>query len=257
MQYISSVSNTSIKYARLVKSQSKTRRQDRVCFAEGLRLCGEAAAAGRIKVAYATEDFLKSNPGFGGDFELVSVSEGVASALGDTDNPQGVFCLCDTAGLLKSADEIGGGRFVFAENIADPGNLGTILRTAEAFGASGAILGGGCDVFSPKVIRGSMGGIFRLPIFDCADSTSCARVLQSRGIRCFAALLDPAATPIEKLDAGENFALIIGNEANGITADLAAVCEHVTIKMKGGAESLNAAAAAAVLIWELMGRARP
>ena len=145
-----------------------------------------------------------------------------------------------------------GDKLVLLEAVQDPGNVGTILRTMDAAGFTGAILTPGCaDPYSPKALRATMGSIFRVPTFQADSAAHTAAALAREGYAVIAAALD-----------GEDFyargpltgkvCLIIGNEGAGITAEtLAAATHRYRLPMKGGAESLNAAAAAAIMIYEI------
>ena len=133
----------------------------------------------------------------------------------------------------------------------DPGNLGTILRTAEAFGINGILLSKGCcDLYNPKVLRASMGGVFRLPLSVCEDLVQtlgeCAHTLP-----VLASVVDATALSVTAAPKSGAVA-VIGNEGNGMSEAAIAACTHrVTIPMAGRAESLNASMAAGILLWEL------
>ena len=138
------------------------------------------------------------------------------------------------------------------ENIQDPSNLGTILRTAEALGIEGVILSGNCcDIYSPKVIRGSMGAVFRIPFTIAEDFCGYISELSRKGIDVY------ASTPYDAEDiTNVKFSggvMLIGNEGSGLTKDVLTLgIQKVKIPMKGRAESLNAAAAAGILMWEML-----
>lgn len=144
------------------------------------------------------------------------------------------------------------GAYLLLEDIQDPGNLGTVLRTAEAMGINAVILSSGCtDVFSPKVVRASMGAVFRLPILYGFGIINAVESLKSLNIRVYAAVAD-GGEDILKLNLGEGTAAVIGNEGSGLTDVCIEACTgKVNIRMRGRAESLNAATAASVIIWEM------
>ena len=252
---ISSTKNEKIKFALSLKTDAKARTQNGLCFAEGLRLCAEAIASNRAKTLFFTREFAQKHPDFTSDGERIEIGDNVAKTLSDVQNPQGVFCLCDVGGLKRPVSQLSGGKILALEHLADPGNLGTILRTAEAFGVGGVVLSSDCaDVFSPKVLRAGMGCSFRLPIYESDDFPSALRVLSEKGIAVYGAMLCATAISVKNLRVCENIALVIGNEANGITPQTAEVVIPVVIPMKGRAESLNAASAASILLWELFGK---
>ena len=260
MQYLSSHSNQQIIYARSVRDEASVRRSDGVCFAEGLRLCRDALQAGLIRTAFVTEEFVGKEPEFVRALEqtcnVIGVSGAAARSLADTRNPQGVFCVCDVSGLRRSAEEIAAGKnFLCLDRVCDPGNMGTVLRTAEAFGVDTVLIGGGCcDVFSPKVLLASMGACFRVGAYVAENLAQQIARLSGEGVTFYAAMLSDTAADLRKLKAQQPFGVVIGNEANGVCDEVSALCEAVIIPMSGGAESLNAAGAATIFLWELFGR---
>ena len=260
MILITSPDNEKIKAATLLRDSAAQRRSSGLCFVEGLRLCADAAASGRLRCVFVTEESANAEPekidGICAASESFLITERVAKKLSDTQNPQGIFALCDTSGLLRDAQDIPAGRYIAAERVCDPGNLGTIIRTAEALGADGMILSAGCaDAFSPKVLRASMGGALRLPLYSAQELSAVLAGLSENGFECLAAMAHSAAADVRQVKPVGSFVLVIGNEAVGITPETGAVCSAVTIPMSGGAESLNAASAASILLWELFGRA--
>ena len=131
--------------------------------------------------------------------------------------------------------------------------MGTIIRTAEALGLDGILLSDGCcDVYNPKVLRASMGGVFRMPLMRVGDMAQTVTDLQERGLNAFACVVDATATSITEVGMGNGSVALIGNEGNGLRAETVAVCKHrVTIPMAGRAESLNASMAAGIVLWEM------
>ena len=256
---ITSIKNETIKFALSLKNDTRFRKENGLCFAEGLRLCKEAVSANRVRSLFFTHDFVEKHPDFVmmGETacEQTEIAEHVSLKLSDVQNPQGIFCLCDTNGLKRPIFGLVSGKILALEHIADPGNLGTILRTAEAFGTDGILLSDDCaDVFSPKVLRAGMGCSFRLPIYDSADFSTDLKILSDKGFTGYGAMLSDGAISITQLKIPENFILVIGNEANGITPETAQVVTPIIIPMRGRAESLNAASAASILLWELFGK---
>ena len=140
--------------------------------------------------------------------------------------------------------------YVILDDIRDPGNMGTIIRTAEAAGA-GVIMSPGCvDLFNPKVIRATMGSVFRVKMAVC-DPLEAVKVLKERGTVVCAAALD-GSVPYKEASYGESNAFIIGNEANGVSLPVQEAADiRVRIPMKGRVESLNAAVSAAILCYNL------
>jgi TrmH family RNA methyltransferase len=170
--------------------------------------------------------------------------------ISDTTSPQGIIALSEIHD--NNTDNINPkGRYVALENVADPSNLGAISRTCEALGVSGIILtSGGCDPYSPKSIRASMGTLLRMPIIILDDFS---KDLCNKGLISYSCVVDSDALPISDVDFKDGSIVIIGNEANGITDETKAKSDYrITIPMSGRAESLNASVAAAISIWEMM-----
>ena len=133
--------------------------------------------------------------------------------------------------------------------------MGNILRTAEALGIQRlALVDACCDLYGPKVLRGSMGAVFRLRVEQYKDAAACIETLKKRGFTSLAAVPDSTATPITKICfENGNWAVWIGNEGNGLTDAAKTMCDdRVTIPMLGRAESFNASTAAAIVMWEMM-----
>lgn len=182
------------------------------------------------------------------------VSEEAAQKLGDTKSPQGVFCICK---MLDKNTNIGkikyNGKYVALENVSNPSNFGAVVRTAEAVGLDGIIVSGGCDIYNPKSQRAAMGSLFRLNVVRVDDLPSFLKELASNGMSVYAGVPERTAEKITQVDMSNGVVSVIGNEGNGITQAVKDVCTKlVTIPMRGRAESLNAAAAASIMIWEMM-----
>jgi TrmH family RNA methyltransferase len=135
------------------------------------------------------------------------------------------------------------------ENLQDPSNLGAISRTAEAFGLDGIFLKGGCDPYSPKSLRASMGALLRIPVYQTHDLF---KEFDKAGLVSYAAVIDKDAQKLGTVSFAPGSVVIIGNEANGIAKETIARCDNrITIPMDGKAESLNAAIAASIIMWEM------
>jgi TrmH family RNA methyltransferase len=145
-------------------------------------------------------------------------------------------------------------RVIVLENLQDPANMGAVFRSAEAFGMDAVILAGNCcDVYAPKAVRAGMGAVFRLNLLRTASGAEAAQVLRKAGVATYAAVAHGDARKPHEVRLNRGCAVMIGNEGNGLTAEAIAACDYpLTIPMGGRAESLNAAAAAAILIWEMV-----
>lgn len=193
--------------------------------------------------------------------QAAEITEPLAGYIGDTATPQGIFGIAGIPAGMRPLDNDGvfakinkNGRYIALEDVQDPVNLGTVIRTAEALGLDGMLLSSGCcDLLSPKVLRGSMGGVFRLPFFLPADFRETISRLGAGGMACWACVVDGAADPLPGTALGAGCLCVIGNEGNGLTPQTVQACTgRLTIRMPGRAESLNASTAAALVMWEMV-----
>lgn len=257
---ITSVENPVVKLATKLAASKKERSEQGLFLIEGLRLCLDAVESGiRIRYVFittgASEKYYNMLKPLTVSGALVyEVSESVFAKVCDTKTPQGVLCVCEMLDKKTQLDKINtNGLYIGLEHIQDPGNLGTILRTAEAVGLSGVVLSADCcDILNPKVIRATMGGVFRLPVFEVPSSIEACRKLSGMGLKTYAAVVDEGADDITSLTFPQGSIVFIGNEGNGLTKELAEACDYrLTIRMRGRAESLNAAMAAGIIMWEM------
>lgn len=257
---ITSKDNRLVKQWRALNSGTRQRRESGLFAIEGARLCGDALASGlTIEAVLYTADARATYAAvceglIAAAHEAVEITPTLANAMADTAHPQGVFCVAKSLDIQLSLDTIDNmGRYGVLEDIQDPGNLGTMIRTAEAFGLNGLVLSTGCcDIYNPKVLRSSMGGVFRLPLMIAEDLPAAIAALQARGMTALACVVDADATPIRQVDRTKGCLCVIGNEGNGLKPQTVAACKRrVTIPMAGRAESLNASMAAGIVMWEM------
>ena len=260
---VTSKENQWVKEWRGLCDSAKKRRESGLFAIEGARLCGDALRSGVIikAVLYTPAALAIYGDVVGQLIEAaetdMEISPEISRYMGDTANPQGVFCIAKMLDNSLIIDKINiMGIYSALEDIQDPGNLGTVIRTAEALGLDGILLSDGCcDVYNPKVLRSSMGGVFRLPLVRVGNMTRAVTALQEMGMTAYACIVDAAATPITDVAFGPGSVAVIGNEGNGLREDTVAACQRsVTIPMNGRAESLNASMAAGIILWEM---ARP
>ncbi|MCI1964823.1 MAG: RNA methyltransferase [Oscillospiraceae bacterium] len=253
--------NRIIKNAVQLSGSAEYRRECGLYFLEGARLCADAASSSvSIRTLFYTEAAAEKYGNYlslarNNAQEIYVVGPQAAQSLSRTKTPQGIFCICEmSANVLKGSELTERGAYLALENLQDPANLGAILRTAEAMGITGVLLGGNCcDLYSPKVLRASMGAVFRQRIFLEEDLPRLFSALNQRGFITAAAVPDRGALPVTKMDFSIPCVLAVGNEGNGLTQETQKSCSaQITIPMLGRAESLNASAAAAILIWEMM-----
>lgn len=258
-RYISSRENKRVKFIAKLQNNSKFRSENGLFVIEGLRLCLDAAQNGFSinTLIYTTEiykkhssdiEFIKSK-----SLEVFETSTQVFEKISDTKSPQGVLCVCSVPEIRRLTEINSQGKYIFLENTNNPSNLGTISRTAQALGISGIIISDkSCDPFGPKALRASMGSLLKIPLYIISNCSDALNYLKNVGYSLYASVPDPNATHIDKIDFGKKSVILIGNEANGLTEETILLCDYrITIPMKGNAESLNAAAAAAILIWEI------
>ncbi|MDR1564653.1 MAG: RNA methyltransferase [Oscillospiraceae bacterium] len=257
---ISSKDNAAVKNAVKLRTSSKERSEQSSFFIEGLRLCTDALES-KISIlqlfytepaAQKNHEAIQSLSAAAKDAYLVS--EELAEKLADTVNSQGIFCVCEATKHPSFLENPGSGRYIALENIQDPSNMGNILRTTEALGLDAAILSSDCcDIYNPKVIRGSMGALFRLPIVIVPDFSKYIKKLRQEGLRPLAAVPDSDASKISAIRFFKGVVMCVGNEGNGLTEQAITACgERVNIPMSENAESLNAATSAAILMWEMV-----
>jgi len=182
------------------------------------------------------------------------VSRRVLSKLTETETPQGILAVVSLKAFALSDIETGTGPVAVLDGVQDPGNVGTIIRTADAAGASGVIvLQGTADPFSQKALRASSGSVFNLKIVS-AQRKTVADELKALGLRLVATTLD-AETSVFDADLSGPLALVFGNETKGVSPELRRASDiSVKIPVRGGAESLNVASSAAVALYEVMRR---
>lgn len=252
---IESMNNAQAKRIGKLKKSSRFRRQERVFIAEGFKMAAEGLAHGLVQAMYVAESageeyFSKLSHTIGKE-KIEWVSDAVFRQLSDTAAPQGVLAVVrmpeyDREKILEGA------ALVCLEDIQDPGNLGTIMRTAEGAGMSGVVLSKGCvDLFNPKVVRATMGALYRMPYYITENMPTEVEYLQSRGFQIAAARLDAELGYTHANYLGKT-GLLIGNEARGLCPETAEKADvGVKIPMEGQLESLNAAVSAALLMYEV------
>lgn len=259
---ITSKDNQAVKNAARLMQSARERREQKLFICEGLRLCCEALDNGcEITQVFFTRDAQSKNGEQLKRFERAArenaylITDEIAGKIADTVTPQGIFVVGkikeNPLDLMTVRSD---GQFVLLENIQDPSNIGAIFRTAEALGLTGAILtSGSCDPYNPKAMRASMGAVFRLPYCVISDPVEVMKQCKKRDMRPMAAIIDGEASKITAIRFFKGVIMCIGNEGNGLSEELKTVCgERVTIPMNGRAESLNAATAAAILMWEMV-----
>ena len=272
---ITSMANGHIKQLRLLLEKSRARNREDLFVAEGIKMFAEAPVS-KIREVYYAESFTpKALPEVQEKLKkcremgvlVETVSDEVFQKTADTKTPQGILFVMEQMQysmeiLVKKAVKRykEGGReplFLLLEDIQDPGNLGTMLRTGEGAGVDGVIMSRGTvDIYNPKTIRSTMGSLYRVPFAYVEELADAIRLLQKNDIPVYAAHLRGERF-FDELSYEGGSAFLIGNEGNGLkkeTADLADL--YLKIPMEGKLESLNAAVASALLLYQASGNSR-
>lgn len=253
---ISSLSNAQIKNLIQLQKKAKVRNEQNAFIIEGIKMFEESREEGRLVKAYVSESFyeekIKEDPGYFYGISYETVLDSVLKEASDTLTPQGIMAIVKKAeydmGQMVAREDA---RLVLLEDLRDPGNLGTIIRTAEGAGITGVILSrNSVDMYNPKVIRSTMGAIYRVPFAYAPDFKETLLQLRANGVNIYAAHL-AASCDYDEADYTGKYGILIGNEANGLSEEIAAMANcYIKIPMEGKVESLNAAVAAAVVMYE-------
>lgn len=259
---ITSLGNERVRKVVSYVEKSKARREDGVFVIEGMKMLREAPVL-QVREVYVTQHFL--DKASEDDKEILwrygaeDVSDEVMKKMAATQTPQGVLAVVSQYEYTE--DEVIEGYnkddkgakplMLILENIQDPGNVGTMFRSGEGAGVTGIILSkGSADVYNPKVIRSTMGSIFRMPFIYVDDIPAMLGRLKEKGVHTYAAHLKGKSN-YDAFDYTQPTAFLIGNEGNGLTDATAAAAEtYVLIPMKGEVESMNAATSSAILTFE-------
>lgn len=279
MEIISSKDNKRIKYLRSLLEKGSARKKNRQFIVEGIKLVDEALEYGKVCEIILSESLYEEIISGGliknalladngknliayvnDDNSTTVVSDAVFKTVSETINPQGVVAvvampeyeILNEEFLAQTYNKTGKIKLLILEDTADPGNLGTIMRTAEAAGVTGVIMGRGTvDIFNPKAVRSTMGSIFRLPFIYVEDVRETIRELKKYGISFYAAHLKGKQS-YKDVKYSDKAGILIGNEARGLSPETAELADiYIIIPMQGKVESLNAAVAAALMMYEI------
>ncbi len=245
-EHITSLKNAKVTTWKSLKDR-KGRKETGCFLVEGRKMVEEALASAFPVDAILVDADRSAEFTLPGHVPVFTMPSHVLAAVCDTKTPQGI------AAVVRMADvPLNGSRLVALDGVQDPGNVGTIIRTADAAGFDGVILSAQCaDLFSPKVLRATMGSIFRMGIRVTDDLPGMLSQMVQEGASVLSSQLD--GEPFyQRSPLNERFALVIGSEGNGVTDEVKAIATHkVKLPMRGGAESLNAAVAAGIMMYEL------
>lgn len=254
---ITSMANETVK--RLASlAQKKGREEEGMFLLDGSKLIEEACRSS-VRLRYVVYEegaghapLLDNVSALAEPPYFLEVSAQVLKKISPACQPQGILAAADLFSHNKE-DIRPNGRYLIADHLQDPGNLGTIFRTAEALGIDGVILTGETvDVFGTKAVRAAMGSSLRLPFYVEKDGIAMVRLLQEKGLCVYASALREGSVPVTEVSFEEGCAVVIGNEGMGLSDELCDVCSQtLTIPMAGVTESLNAAVAATIFMWEM------
>ncbi len=268
---INSPRNEKVKFVQKL-ARRRYRLKERLYVAEGMRLIGEALLSGvDLHSVYVSSELLEQEAGNGVLAQVLSgrvvyeVPGSVFRKMSNTDSPQGILALVrmpdwtweDCCRRVRSGVKGKGGGLppltVMVDGLQDPGNLGTIIRAAEALSAGGVILGdGSADPFNPKTVRATMGSIFRLPVCYNQSLPDLIPVIRERGFQVVAAVAR-GGKPIYEVDWSPPSVLVLGNEGSGISGEVLAITDaHATIPIYGETESLNVGMASSIILYEAL-----
>ena len=244
---ITSASNKKYKYFKSLL-QKKARYESGEFVVEGIKSVRDAVSSGREITAIIVSDDFGGETDFGAN-EIYEIPAPLFERLCDTKTPQGVAAVIKMYNTEGFAPDLSRA-YVYCDGVSDPGNLGTIIRTADAAGFSGVIFSRGCaDIYSPKTVRASMGSFFNIELVP--DKTADDLMEYKRaGFSLLGGALSGDPSDYRGVDYKRPVIIIVGNEANGISADVLKICDTVKIPIYGRAESLNAGVAAGILMYE-------
>lgn len=243
------ITNNKIKEITALRDKPKARKEAGLYIVEGPKMC-EEAPADLVVDTFVTQRFVESNKNWLAKRPYEVIEDRIFEKLSDTKTPQGILSVVKQP-QYKLKDMLkDGGLYVVLEDIQDPGNLGTIVRTAEGAGVAGIIMTRGCvDIYNPKTIRSTMGSVYRVPFVYTDDIVSAICDIKKAGVTVYAAHLK-GEKYYDEINYGRA-AFLIGNEGNGLKDETAALADtYIKIPMSGKVESLNAAVATSVLMYE-------
>lgn len=263
---ISSKNNETVKNVRKLLNSAKYRNSEKKFVIEGIRLCEEAVKSNVevTQIFYTQKNFEKfsdliSEISQKNDVREFLVNEDVMKSMSDTEAPQGIVCVCNFVDKFVNMSKIETySNIILLENLQNPSNLGSILRSLNAFNIDFVgISFDSCDIYNPKVLRGSMGAIFKLNIMKITEFSEFISLLKAKKITVCGTVPDENAENITALNDLGKKAVILGNEGNGISDETLDLCDKkMTIPMNPSCESLSVAVAAGIVAWEMSGKGK-
>lgn len=236
----------------------KRREETRTFLFEGIKLTREAIASGvSLRQVFLTEKAAEKYPELTDIKGCVLISDSVCMKLSENTAPEGIVCVADyldihTEGDLGASCDAMGKIGLILSSVRDPGNLGTIVRTAAALGSPALVISkDSADLYNQKAVRASMGALFRTRIYRSVDLVKTINELKSLGKTVYATALTDKALSLRDVKNAKEACFVLGNEGHGLDGEVISACSGtVIIPMEEGAESLNVSSAATVLLWE-------
>lgn len=250
---ITSTSNEQVKNIIQLKEKAKVRRQKKLFVVEGIKMFREIPKDKLVSV-FVSERFEKENEELLSHTDYILLSDSVFKKISDTVTPQGILAVVKqnefTVEDIIERRNKERSCIVVLDRLQDPGNLGTIVRTGEGAGITGIVMSNdSVDLYNPKVIRSTMGSVFRVPVAVVPDLQDAIKKMKQNGIETYAAHLN--GMEYQKGAFGKDIALLVGNEAKGLSDEVSVMADKlIKIPMEGKVESLNAAVATAILMYE-------
>lgn len=245
-EIITSRQNKTVKYIRALSRERELRREKREFVCDGEKLLREAMAEkAEILTALFSAEKYSEVPGIPGA-EILRVSQDVLDSITTLKSAQDVIFTC----RMKEREEKPLSHIILLDRLQDTGNLGTIIRTADALGIDAVFEDGCADIYNPKTVRAAMGSLFRVPVIS-ARFTELIPKLREQGMKIYASELYGEVKSISDTDLSRA-GVVIGNEGSGVRHEVSEVCDaSIIIPMHGGAESLNASVAAAIFMYKM------
>ncbi len=250
MERITSRKNPAVEHTVRLCRDRAFRRSEGQFVCDGFLLYREAVLCGAaVKAVFVADGCgMEGGTDFPREARVFSVPGGLMEHISPSKSPQGIVCVC-TAPALRPPENLAGGRYIALDRMSDAGNVGTLIRSARAFSLDGMFLLGNCaDPLNPKAVRASMGAVFTVPIYE-TDADEMSALLLEVGIPLFASMA--GGKTVTELDLSRS-CVVIGAEASGISSGVLSLCGgKVGIPMPPESESLNAAVAGSIIMWEM------
>lgn len=252
MEQITSRENQRIRHLILLNEKARKRRQEGLFAIEGKRIVLDAPKEALVELYLSESKAGEYESALPSGIPAFVLPDALFAQVCDTTTPQGILAVVrmprhSLAEMTEKAHPL----LLALEDVQDPGNLGTMVRTAEAAGADGMILSRGCvDLYNPKTVRSTMSAIFRVPIVTAEDFAGSLQALREKGISLYAAHLEGSVV-YDSADYTQGTCFLVGNEGNGLSPEITALANRrIFIPMEGKIESLNAAMSAGILLYE-------